>query len=88
MMYNQGSFMEVIQGLRLEKSQAEARILFLNNLLEQRDIEISLLKKEIELLSEKSVKEEVLVPVKEETSVPIKSTTKKSIPKKITSPKA
>lgn len=81
MMYNQGSFMEVIQGLRLEKSQAEARILFLNNLLEQRDIEISLLKKEIELLNEKSVKEEVLDPIKEETSVPIKSITKKSIPK-------
>jgi hypothetical protein len=79
-MYNQGSFMEVIQGLRLEKSQAEARILFLNNLLEQRDIEISLLKKEIELLNEKSVKEEV-VPIKEETNVPIKSITKKSIPK-------
>lgn len=81
MMYNQGSFMEVIQGLRLEKSQAEARILYLSNLLEQRDIEISLLKKEIELLNEKSVKEEV-VPIKEETSVPLKSTTKKSIPKK------
>lgn len=50
-MYNQGSFMDVIQSLRLEKSRALAQVDLLNSLLEQRDLEISILKKEIEKLS-------------------------------------